>query len=166
MYESNTSASDTISTQNKNTSNRTSESVNTRNNNNVTSNNNQSFNASETRQRLIEMEARLNKKTEKTGKSKFIKFADNEYMRLKILPEKTVEDEVTYSEGEQPVTKFKFYCQQIEDGVTSDLIQEWTVSPTWATTIIHQLNRGITTFDVVRHGVSKTATRYDIDPVV
>ncbi len=164
MYNSSESASNT-STQNKNIGNRTNEGINNTTSN--TSNNNQNFtDVSETKRRLIEMEARLNKKTEKSGKSKFIKFGDNEYMRLKILPEQTIEDEVTYNEGEQPVTKFKFYCQQIVDGVTSDLVQEWTASPLWAQTIIHQINRGVTVFDVVRHGVSKTATRYDIDPVV
>lgn len=163
MYESNTSASNTSSTQNRNFSQNTEEGIN-RNNNSSTSNNNN--NASDNKQRLVEMEARLNKKNEKSGKSKFIKFADNEYMRLKILPEQTIEDEVIYNEGETPVTKFKFYCQQIENGITSDLVQEWTVSPMWAQVLIHQINRGVTTFDVVRHGVSKTSTRYDIDAVV
>ena len=120
----------------------------------------------ETKRKISEMRARLDKKASSRNTNKFIKFKDQEHRLLQFVPEKTHEALVTY--GSQPdtppVNRYKFYVHDLSSESAGEVL-EWTASEAVATDILKWIEKGYCTMHITRKG-SDLKTRYDIDPLI
>jgi hypothetical protein len=103
------------------------------------------------------------------GRSKFIKFADRQTMRLHFYPELTTTNETTFNGmRDKPVRRFKFMAtnHDIADEIPLERqeAQEWTTGPEVAKELNEYFSQGIVDLQITRKGLDKS-TKYRIIPM-
>jgi hypothetical protein len=108
----------------------------------------------EAKHKLLELQAQLLERINRSNISDYIKFKDGDQKILKFEVERTREALVSFEENKDPVQQYKFYASELVDGQQSTWTQvrEWTISPKWANHVIQLLVKGFLILEVIRAG--------------
>ena len=137
-----------------------------------TNENNQAANTTklseEAKNKLLELQAELQENSNNSeNKSNYIKFKQGyDFKVLRFEPEKIHTEYVQYPNNPKPTLQYKFYASELIDKKEnrSTKVRGWTVSPTWARSVISLLLKGFLTLEVTRTGSDRNATSYNVVP--
>lgn len=122
----------------------------------------------ESRRRLDEMQAKLNARLSKKGPAgSYIKWDSDGCRRIiQFDPNRFEETEVPFPRSTKPVPRVNLWGQEVIDGKAQGTeLACITVSPTLAKDIFKMFKLGVTVLDITRHGMGKSDTWYDVQPV-
>ena len=123
----------------------------------------------EAKQKLLELQAKLQEQQSNPENSKYIKFKKGYDCKvLKTDPERIHTEYVQYEGNQKPTLQYKIYASELIDKKQQKWtkVREWTVSPTWAKLIIPLLLKGFLTLEVTRTGSGINDTAYSVTPYV
>jgi hypothetical protein len=118
--------------------------------------------------KLLELQVELQQnRNNSENNSNYIKFKQgHDFKVLRFEPEKTHTKYVQYPNNPKPTLQYKFYASELLDKkqVRWTKVREWTISPTWASSVISLLLKGFLTLEVTRTGSDRNDTSYNVVP--
>jgi hypothetical protein len=121
----------------------------------------------EAKNKLLELQAELQQNSNNSENNNYIKFKQgHDFKVLKFEPEKTHTEYVEYPNNPKPTLQYKFYASELIDKKQNrwTKVREWTISPTWARSVISLLLKGFLTLEVTRTGSDRNDTSYNVVP--